>query len=200
MFSKLNNNDSVQVFFGDIDDEIVKVQAEKNLFPHIYTEVSNDTLHVYLSKNIKPSKKINIYLGAKKLSEITTTGTVILTSEGGFKADSLKIHANGISQISILRLVCNHLHVDIDGSSTVNLKGSALEQEVSMKGASVYKALGLLTDLTTISISGAGKAWVNAKERLNLSLQGAAYLGFSGDPEIQKSITGVGRLEQLEDR
>ncbi len=196
-FSKVVVNDSVHVYFGEIDQEIVKVQAEQNLLSYIYTSIEGDTLHIDLNKNIKPSKQINIYLGVKELSEITTSGTVLLSNEAIFNVDSLKINASGISQVLLPRLNCENLSVDITGSSTVNLKGSAKEQQVTMKGASVYKALGLITNVTTISISGAGKAWVNAKEKLHLTLKGAAYLGYQGDAEIEKSITGVGRLEKI---
>lgn len=196
-FSKLAANDSVHVYFGDIGEETVKIQAEQNLLPYIYTKVSHDTLHIDISKNIKPSKQINIYLGIKQLSEITTTGTVILSNEKSLKVDTLKISASGISQVSLPGLDCEHLQLEMNGSSTVTLKGTASKQEVNMTGATVYKALGLITNMTTISISGAGKAWVNAKDKLNITLTGAAYLGYQGDPEIQKSITGVGRLEKI---
>lgn len=196
-FSKLVVNDSFHVYFGDIGEEIVKVQAEQNLLSYIYTKVEDDTLHIDLNKNVKPSKQINIYLGVNEISEITTTGTVLISNQRYLRGDTLKIDASGISQVQLPRLDCKNLTLNITGSSTVTLKGSATEQNVTMKGATVYKALGLITNITTISISGAGKAWVNAKDKLNLTLTGAAYLGYDGDAEVQQSITGVGRLEKI---
>jgi Putative auto-transporter adhesin, head GIN domain len=197
-FSKLVVNGSVQVYFGDIDEELVKVQAEQNLISYIYTKVENDTLHIDLNKDIKPTKQIMVYLAVKELTEITTTGTVLVSNEAPLKVDHLTINASGISQVTLPQLFCDNLTIDIDGSSTVYLKGSSKNQHVTMKGATVYKALGLITDETTISITGAGKAWVSAKDKLNLTLSGAAHLSYQGEPDIQKSISGVGRLEKLQ--
>lgn len=196
-FQKLVVDGTAHVYFGEIGEELVKVQAEQNLLPYIHTRVENDTLYVELEKGIKPSQQIRVYLGIDKLSDITTSDTVQVKNRNPLQVDSLTIKSSGISQISLPQLFCNTLDVEISGSSTVYIKGAAKQQTVTMSGATVYKALGLLTEETTISIAGAGKAWVNAKDKLHLTLSGASYLGYEGDPEIEKSITGVGRLEKL---
>lgn len=196
-FKKVVAYGASRVYFGEVEENLVKVEAESNLLAHISTRVEDGILYLDPGKDIKPSRPIKFYLATKELEAITTYGTVQLVNRSPLQADKLELTAYGISKMEIPELFCNHLKVELFGSSSLYLKGAAKSQSVNMTGATDYKAIGLLSDEAKVVINGAGKATVNAKDRLVVDLSGAAYLGYEGHPEVEKKVTGVGKLEQL---
>lgn len=205
-FSNIVVEDSIQVYLQSeesigsrqqLSGVCAKVEAEQNLLPSISTSVEGETLHIFFNKSIRPTKQITVSLPIKNLAEITTAGTAILASKTPLELDKLAINASGASQITLSKLICNTLTISIEGSSTVELQGEAGDQLVSIRGAAVYRSSEFAAERATLSISGAGKAWVNVKDKLAITLTGAAYLGYKGDPEVVQSIGGLGRLERL---
>jgi len=61
-------------------------------------------------------------------------------------------------------------------------------------GAGNLNAFELISEETTVNLSGAGKAEVYANQLLNVTITGAGSVYYKGHPAIAKTITGSGNL------
>ncbi len=47
-------------------------------------------------------------------------------------------------------------------------------------------------------MSGAGKAYINAKTALSVEISGAGLVEYMGNPKLDKDISGVGKVRRRE--
>ena len=92
------------------------------------------------------------------------------------------VELSGSGSVSGADLRASALRVDISGSGTVNLTGTADQQEVEVSGSGRYEAAELASRSVTIEISGSGKATVAAAEQLRVDISGSGTVTYSGDP------------------
>jgi RNA polymerase sigma factor (sigma-70 family) len=91
----------------------------------------------------------------------------------------------------------NNLSVDATGASKVKLKGSAKEAKLSASGACNIHIEEFGLDTAMIKLTGASKASVNAKTKLDYSLSGASKLQYQGNPTIgQARSTGASSVSR----
>jgi hypothetical protein len=69
---------------------------------------------------------------------------------------------------------------------------------VDLSGAGSYAALDLESDRVEVTVSGAGKAYINAKTSLSVDISGAGLVEYVGNPKLRQQITGVGKVRRRE--
>jgi hypothetical protein len=84
------------------------------------------------------------------------------------------------------------------GATKVELTGKVGVQVVDLSGAGSYLARGLESDRVEVHVSGAGKAFVNAKTSLAVEISGAGLVEYSGNPKLEQDISGVGKVRRRE--
>jgi hypothetical protein len=75
--------------------------------------------------------------------------------------------------------------LDTDGASRVALLGAARGVTLKASGASHLDLSDLAADTAGVTLDGASRATVNARERLGYSVTGVSNLEYSGDPTIR---------------
>ena len=108
--------------------------------------------------------------------------------------DLTSLQLSGSGGVSAEGLQVNALRVEISGSGTMNLAGSADEERIAMSGSGRYDAAGLSSRSVEVDISGSGTAAVAVSEQLRVDISGSGTVTYSGDPRIDQSVSGSGRL------
>jgi RNA polymerase sigma factor (sigma-70 family) len=104
----------------------------------------------------------------------------------GFRA-----RLNGASQLEG-DIKAGKMDLQVAGASRVTLHGSATEVTLAAAGASRVALGDLATAKANVSLSGASRAAVQAKDQLDYTLSGASRLEYRGKPAIgKKSISGA---------
>ena len=119
--------------------ESLTVEADDNVLPVLTSEVRDSVLRLRTKRRttVRTRNPIRYRVTLQNLTSIALSGS------GSVAADNLQVNA---------------LQVDISGSGTVNLGGSADEQEVEISGSGRYDAAGLRSRSATLEISGSGVA------------------------------------------
>jgi len=171
----------------------VEVTADQNLMPNIETYVRGNTLHVD-TKNIRNATELEVRINYETIRHMDLSGAVDISAINTLKADKLTLEASGASEI-ILYLEVETLTVDVSGASEITLSGRAENADYDGSGASSLNALELITNVASISISGAGEARIHASEKLSAKVSGAGSIRYTGNPtKINKSISGAGSI------
>jgi hypothetical protein len=122
------------------------------------------------------------------------SGTVDIV---GATASDLGLVLEGSGEISATALNLGGLHVDSTGAGVIKVGGRSHRQTVSLAGAGDYRALTLESDLATLTIGGAASAELTVRQRLELTLDGAASVRYRGAASMVRRGSGAGTVEHL---
>jgi len=170
---ELSGNGEVTVEQGETESLII--EADDNVLPALTSEVEDSVLRL----GTKPRTRVQTRNPIRYRVTVTDLTSLDLSGSGSISGANLKV---------------NSLRVTISGSGTMNLAGSADQQELKVSGSGEYEAARLSSRSVSIDISGSGKAEVAAAEQLRVDISGSGTVTYSGDPEIDQSISGSGRL------
>jgi hypothetical protein len=119
-------------------------------------------------------------------------------AESGFSSTQpLEVTLSGASLVDIKGLTCGPVNADISGASSLTVSGTAGSETLFVSGASTANLLACAVTRTTVAVSGASQAWVNASE-ITVSASGASTLYYLGNPSIQtNNISGASLLVKV---
>jgi hypothetical protein len=182
------------------------VDAPAELLPRILTMVRNRTLYIDISQHrrwsdwthmfgVHPTTRVTVDF--IRLDSIEAGGAIKLFADG-LRGDDLQLDFSGASTVKISNLQASKLSFEGSGATKVELSGKVVTQAVELSGAGSYSAMGLQSDRAEVHVSGAGKAYVNAKTSLTVEISGAALVEYSGNPKLEQEISGVGKVRRRE--
>lgn len=192
--------------FGDAvlvqgTEEGVVVETDDNLMQYVSTEVRDGVLYLDTRAdgkrvNIKPSKSIRFTVTFTTLEGIAVSGAGDVTADA-IATDKLDVTVSGAGDISIGNLRTEKLAVAVSGVGDISLAGEARVQSVAISGAGEYAAGDLRSASTAVAISGTGDATVWATDLLEARVSGVGLISYYGEPEVTRSVSGMGSIEAL---
>jgi hypothetical protein len=167
-FNRIEIIGAAEVVLRQGKAEGATVDAPAELLPRILTMVRKRTLYIDVSQHRNWSDWTHIF------------------------------GAHRTTRIKITNLQASKLSLEGSGATKVDLSGKVVTQVVELSGAGSYSALGLQSERAEIHVSGAGKAFVNAKTSLMVEISGAGLVEYSGNPKLEQDISGVGKVRRRE--
>jgi hypothetical protein len=205
-FNRIEIIGAAEVVLRQGKAEGATVDAPAELLPRILTMVRKRTLYIDVSQHRDWSDWTHIF-GAHRTTRITVdfirlesveAGGAIKLFADGLRGDDLQLDFSGASTVKITNLQASKLSLEGSGATKVELSGNVVMQVVELSGAGSYSALGLQSERAEVHVSGAGKAFVNAKTSLMVEISGAGLVEYSGNPKLEQDISGVGKVRRRE--
>lgn len=153
----------------------LSITTDQDLLPHIQTVVAEGTLRISADQAIAPTKGVKIVLSSGSLKEVDLRGAVHFTAK----------------QVS-----GEKLRISSAGAVSAEVAGEVGELTAKLTGASNLKALSLKAKAATVSLTGASNGDVCVSEHLKASIVGAGSISYTGDPRVEQSVLGVGKVWQ----
>ena len=203
-FSRIEVSGLAEVTLRQGQTEAVSVEAPAQMLPRIRTEVRDRTLIVTISEQRRwwdwfgatgPGRTPRITVDLISIEQVESAGAIKLVADA-LRTESLRIDSSGASSIKIADLQASRLHIEGSGAIKAQLAGKVGTQVVDISGAGSYQAAGLLSDKADVRVSGAGKAAINASTSLKVDISGAGVVDYVGDPKIEQTISGVGKVRR----
>lgn len=201
-FHRLSIDGQVNVTLVQGSTEDVTIEAVAAALPRIHTDAHGGTLSIeaegthsmwqwFSGRGAGPTPRVTIHL--RDLDRIEAAGAVTLDAES-LRTSDLRIDFAGACTLKIHDLQGTSLRLDGSGATKVELAGKVERQRVDLSGAGSYQAERLLSSDATVSVSGAGKAVVNASNTLAVEISGAGKVEYLGDPKLKQTISGIGKV------
>jgi hypothetical protein len=191
--------------FGDLTieqcrtcPETLTIVADKNIMPHLNSEVRNKRLTLGLKDNVSISTQtgINYHAVVQDISKIETSGSSDIQSKGTLKTDTLKIKTSGSGNITATVDV-NNLNIDKSGSGTIKLSGRTHTQNVDLSGSGSYEANQLLSHNAKVNLSGSATTRIHATNKFRYALSGSGSIFYKGNPQsVEGSKSGSGKIRK----
>jgi len=213
-FEKMQIIGSVVINYHASQEYRAVVTVDSNLeeYTRVYTE--GDTLKIG-TKNGKSYSftKYIVDVYCPKLNAVSVSGSVrfngmdkISTStfalgvsgsakiNGAFECENFTARISGSVEIES-HIECNKFEVDISGSGEIAVSGAAKETSVSVSGSATFTGNEFQTNNAIIDISGSGSIHIWVLDYLKARVSGSGRVTYRGNPKIDYSGSGSGRLE-----
>lgn len=149
--------------------------TDDNLLPLVITEVRENRLVIRESERINPQTPLVISVATPKLSGVEVSGA---------------------AHCIVKDLSGDSFEASVSGAGTVEAAGAVKSLSVSISGAGDVKAFDLKCEQAEVSLGGAGAAEINAARSLKAGISGVGRVTYMGEPAVEKSVTGAGRIER----
>ena len=205
-FSRIEVYGMAEVHLRQGTAEGATVEATAQLLPRIRTEVRDGTLLIDVAQERQwsdwmqwstPRRTPRVTVDFIKLERVESAGAIKLAADS-LRADELRLDFSGASSVRIGNLQASRLRLEGSGATKAELAGKVGTQAVNLSGAGSYAATGLESDRAEVHVSGAGKAFVNARTSLTVEISGAGLVEYVGNPKLEQDISGVGKVRRRE--
>jgi len=168
--------------------------VDDNILPYIETVVSGGKLNINARSNVSIQDfDLTVKLVMTDIYDLGIEGVGSITGSNQVQSDRLRLAVEGVGSI--------YMDIDVDsvetsgtGVGSILLQGTAIKHRSYMMAVVNMNAFDLITDTTTINITGEGNAEVHATDYLGVTITGVGSVYYRGNPRIDATITGVGQL------
>ena len=132
----------------------------------------------------------------KKIDAVEANEGSRIASEATFTTTSFDIKAKEGSEIKI-KLQVDRLTVRVANGSTINLSGTAKNQEVLVNSGGIYEAEKLVTNQTVITVNAGGESDVFATDLVEAKVRAGGDIIIYGKPkQINQKIVAGGTIKE----
>ncbi|OWA53307.1 hypothetical protein BV898_17742 [Hypsibius exemplaris] len=134
-----------------------------------------------------------IAISAIRCSSIDTEGSCSVTVTPAVREDSIRLFSQGSSSIR-LAVESSLVTANLQGSSTLDVSGSATTGQITAQGSSQFNGLDLR--LTTAQVTGQGSSQIAIAVSTSVtgSLHGSAQVQLRGQPQVQIQRSGAANV------
>jgi len=181
-FTGIDVGGAFNVYFTQMENLSLIVEADENLLQRITAEVNGDILYIK-SDNIRNATTLNIYLSSPVLNTINASGAASVKNENTLSGESINIKVSGAASVEF-DIDVNDLTTNASGAGYLKLTGNAAYHDVNASGAAEVKTGNLETIKTTADASGAADVTIRASDEADTKTSGAGSVSILGNPKI----------------
>lgn len=200
-FSSIGSGGPFDVHIRINGTESLKISGKAEAISQIETKVEDGRLQIrwkdhWRNHNEDQLGKIDIYVTAKSLSDVSNAGSGVMTIDGTVSGDHVNISLSGSGSISSA-VRADKLHAAISGSGSIHLEGNADEAEVNISGSGSLNGKRLKTNTARVHIAGSGNAYLVADKSISGHIAGSGDVVYSGNAtEDDVKTVGSGRVRK----
>ena len=198
-FNSIDVSGAIDVHIRQDSSASVKVETDENLleFLEVYTNGNALVIKTKSGYNLDPTKDVIVYATAPQLKNIDASGSCDIIGDNVITtSDALGIALSGSGSVN-LQVNLPKLSTKISGSGNVVLKGTAKEFEGNISGSGSIKAFDLITDNSSLDLSGSADAQITANQKLDIEVSGSGDVEYKGNAVVSQSISGSGSVKKI---
>jgi hypothetical protein len=200
-FKEVEANGNIRLIVIQGDLKPVRIESDENLLSYIEVLQEGDrvTIQTRPGLNLIPTGDLNVYVTSPIYKSIDVSGSSDIVGQTRITStDELLLNASGAGDI-VMEVDAPKISAGISGSGSVKLKGQAKDFDVDLSGAGHAYCYDLLTENTSVGISGAGSAQVFASVTLSANVSGAGNISYKGNAKISRQeISGAGSVNKVD--
>ncbi len=214
-FNSIENSTSIDVVYEKSDTTSITLTADENLIDEIVTETDNNNLVIKTRRD----KCLDFNTRPLVTIKAPSVQTVFLTGSGSFIADdvsgnSVSIKLSGSGDVSVSKIIATALNLSVSGSGNIkcndcisansdiflsgsgaiDLAGQSETSNLKISGSGKISAENWVIGSADITITGSGDTFSFVENSLVAFLSGSGNIYLKGNPTINKTITGSGRI------
>ncbi len=199
-FKQVEAEGDIRLIVTQGDLKPVKLEGDENILSYIEVIQEGDKVIIRTKNgvNLIPSGDLNVYVTSPTYTHIDVSGSSDIVGKNKISSnEELELGASGAGDIK-MEVDAPKVTAGISGSGSISLRGQTKDLSIDLSGAGHAYCYDLLTENSTVSISGAGSAQVYASVKLNAEVSGAGNINYKGNPSVSQQISGAGNVSKSE--
>lgn len=199
-FKNVEAAGNIQLLVIQGDLKPVRLEGDENILPYIEVIQEGDHITIKTKDGVHliPSGDLKVYVTSPTYKSIEVSGSSDIIGQTKITSpDDLSLEASGAGDIK-MEVDAPKITAGISGSGSVNLKGQAKDFDVNLTGAGHAYCYDLMTENTTVDISGAGSAQLYASVKLTADISGAGNITYKGNASVSQQISGAGSVSKAD--
>ncbi len=198
-FSGIGISISADVYYTPGNAHEIKIEGDAKDVDDLITKVEDGFLQVKYPTSWKVKRsKLTIYITSKELEAVKISGSAKFKAEEPVTSDEMDLAMSGSGGILFKKLNADEAGVKISGSGSVELlNGVADELSVKISGSGKINAEQFEVNEFSVGISGSGSVRITVKEELEARISGSGNVYYHGDPRVNSSSSGSGKVVAL---
>jgi hypothetical protein len=153
----------------------LEIEGDDNILPLVSTEVSNNVLYLKTLKNYSVGTPIVVRIAVPNLGALSVSGA---------------------GKIDIVGLKSENFVIDANGAPQINVSGTAKVINIDSNGAAKIDTHSLHASKAVVESKGVSRIDVDVADQLDVTISGPSTVTYEGDPTINKTIHGPGKLQK----
>lgn len=201
-FSEISLHISGKLYLEQSDRQRVEIVAKSSTLEDIVTEVKGGKLIIrFKNRNVfwrsfNPGS-IEIHVSAPEIEGLSVSGSGDIIADGLISSRRMSLAVSGSGGIKLDDLRSNRVKASVSGSGGLFIGngGMAEEFEASISGSGNVRAEDFKAENVEVHVSGSGNCSIHAVETLKARVAGSGSVYYSGNPQVDSSVSGSGRVK-----
>ena len=157
----------------------MEVEGDDNVLAHVSSEVSNNVLRLKNTESYSINEPVTFRITVPNLEALS---------------------ANGAGKIQISAVNNEKLIISSDGAAAINASGNTKMLGIDTNGASKIDTHNLRATQAIVDSKGVSKIDLGVSDKLDVNVSGPSHVTYRGDPVVNKTIHGPGKVEKRSDQ
>jgi hypothetical protein len=212
-FEKINVGGSAEVRFHESQAYRVVVTVDSNLYDYVDIFTGNNELNIRTKNGYSYSfTKFLVDVHCPVLTGVSMSGSGSFTGVDKITASSFEARISGSGKtegtiecgIFTARvsgsgkmnsyIACDSLTANISGSGEINIAGTGRDSNIEISGSGDFKGIEFKANNVSARISGSGSMNIWVLDYLRAHISGSGSVRYRGNPRIDYSGSGSGRI------
>lgn len=156
----------------------IEIEADDNLLPLIETQVSGNTLRIRPTRNYSAEDPPKIKITVPNIEAFS---------------------ANGAGKFQVSGLNNEKFQVSLNGAPTFSASGTTKMIGVDTNGAAKVDTHNLHAAHAVVDSKGVSRVDLGVSDQLDVTVSGPSHVTYKGDPVVNKTVHGPGKVEKRAD-
>ena len=156
-------------------NQSLEVEGDDNVLEYVTTEVSSNILRLKNTKNYSTSEPVKFRISVPNLEGLSV---------------------NGAGHVDIKGMNNDKFEIDTNGAATIVVAGNTKLIDVGANGAGKIDAENLHAARGVVDSRGVVRVDLDVTNQLDVTVSGPSTVTYKGDPVVNKTIHGPGKVER----
>jgi len=156
-------------------DLSLEVEGDDNVLEFVTADVGNNILRLKNTKNYSTNEPVKFRISVPNLEGLSV---------------------NGAGRIDIKGLNNDKFEIDANGAPSINVAGTTKVIDVGANGAAKIDTSKLHASRGVVEANGATRVDLDITEQLDATVNGPSTVTYKGDPVVNKTVRGPGKIER----
>jgi len=194
-FSSFTMMGSGRVVLTQGNTQTVRVEGQQNIINQLNRDVRGGHWDIFVEECVRRSDQLTFYITVPAIDHVALTGSGRIESTNVIESQAISVILSGSGDIE-LDIDTDEVDAAISGSGTIDLSGDADYSDLDISGSGSFRAFGMETRESDVTITGSGSCRVLVEDMLRVRISGSGNVYYRGDPQLEVDITGSGKVEK----
>ena len=157
----------------------LEVEGDDNVLDYVSSEVSNNVLRLKNTKNYSVNEPVKFKISVPNLEALSVSGAG-------------KIEIKGVNN--------DKFEIDSSGAPSISVSGTTKVIDIDTSGAGKIDTHNLHASRGIVDSKGVSRVDIDVADQLDVTVSGPSSVFYKGDPVVNKTIRGPGKVEKRADQ